>query len=79
MPKPSEEDKERFRSLVPELGRVAGSAPFGPSERPMGGYLALPESYVDQPDLARPWVERALTYVATLPPKVKKPRKPTSR
>ena len=56
-----------------ELRGVEGAGPFGPSERPMGGYLALPSSWVDQPELATEWVSRALDHVSTLPPKVKKP------
>ena len=110
MPKPTEEDKAFFRSVVPELPGVevkpmfgnlgafvngnmfaglfgsavgvklaaddlaelgaAGGGPFGPEERPMGGYLALPSSY--SPELASAWVERAAAYVGTLPPKKKK-------
>ena len=30
-----------------ELAAVEGSGPFGPEERPMGGYLSLPRSYDD--------------------------------
>jgi TfoX/Sxy family transcriptional regulator of competence genes len=44
-----------------------GAGPFGPAERPMGGYLTLP----DGADRGY-WVARASAYVATLPPKVKK-------
>jgi TfoX/Sxy family transcriptional regulator of competence genes len=116
MPKPSEEDKERFRSVVPddpavevkpmfgnlgafvngnmfaglfgsslgvkldeadmvELSAVDGSHPFGPEERPMGGYLAVPDTWTERPDEAAPWVEKALAHVATLPPKAKKASK----
>ena len=39
----------------------------------MGGYLSLPPSYDDAQ--ASAWVDRAREYVATLPPKVKKPKK----
>ena len=53
-----------------KLEHVAGVGPFGPAERPMGGYLALPAS-LDQAGAAE-WVELAHAYVATLPPKVKK-------
>ena len=56
-----------------ELAAVEGSGPFGPEERPMGGYLSLPPSYDDTQ--ASAWVDRAREYVATLPPKVKKPKK----
>jgi TfoX/Sxy family transcriptional regulator of competence genes len=114
MPKHSDEDKARFRSLVPEapgvevkpmfgslgafvngnmfaglfgpyigvkldeesraeLSAIEGSGPFGPEERPMGGYLSLPASFTDE--AATAWVERAREYVATFPPKAKKPKK----
>jgi hypothetical protein len=114
MPKHSDEDKARFRSLVPEaegvevkpmfgslgafvngnmfaglfgtdvgvklgdedraeLDALEGSGPFGPSERPMGGYLSLPPSM--PADEATQWLDRARAYVATLPPKPKKPPK----
>lgn len=108
MPKHSDEDKARFRDLVPEapgvevkpmfgsvgafvngnmfaglfgpdvgvkldpegleeLGALEGSGPFGPAERPMGGYLSLPASLSDEEAAA--WVERARAHIATLPPK----------
>lgn len=114
MPRHSDEDKARFRSLVPEgpgvevkpmfgsvgafvngnmfaglfgtdigvkldpagleeLDALEGSGPFGPAERPMGGYLSLPASFTDEQATA--WVERAREHIATLPPKVKKPKK----
>jgi TfoX/Sxy family transcriptional regulator of competence genes len=49
-----------------------GAGPFGPEERPMSGYLTLPES-LGHADAAA-WVERARAHVATLPPKVRKAR-----
>jgi TfoX/Sxy family transcriptional regulator of competence genes len=52
-----------------ELTR-AGGGPFGPAERPMGGYVSLPASFSDAD--AATWVARALAYVSTLPPKKKK-------
>ena len=55
-----------------ELAEVDGSHPFGPAERPMGGYLALPDAWLDDASTATPWLERALTYVSALPPKLKK-------
>jgi TfoX/Sxy family transcriptional regulator of competence genes len=58
-----------------ELAAIDGSGPFGPSERPMGGYTSLPQAWRTQPDLAAGWVAKALTHVSALPPKVKKPRK----
>jgi TfoX/Sxy family transcriptional regulator of competence genes len=116
IPKPSEADKEFFRSLIPEnpavevkpmfgnlgafvhgnmfaglfgpavgvrldeaagqeLAAIDGSGPFGPAERPMGGYISLPAAWRTSPDLAAGWVERALSHVSTLPPKVKKPKR----
>ena len=116
IPKASEEDKEFFRSLLPdtadveikpmfgnigafvhgnmfaglfgpavgvrlsdadraELGSVEGSAPFGPAERPMGGYLSLPHQWRSTPHAAADWVARAYGYVSAMPPKVKKPKK----
>jgi hypothetical protein len=52
-----------------ELAAVPGSGPFGPEERPMGGYLALP---ADLPDAdAAAWMDRAREHVATCPPKRK--------
>jgi hypothetical protein len=56
-----------------ELAAIEGSGPFGPAERPMGGYLSLPPG-LDR-DQAAAWVKKARAYVSTLPPKVKKPRK----
>jgi hypothetical protein len=47
---------------------AAGGGGFGPAERPMGGFLTVPES--QPPEL---WLEKALGHVATLPPK--KPRR----
>jgi TfoX/Sxy family transcriptional regulator of competence genes len=114
MPKHSDEDKARFRSLVPEaegvevkpmfgslgafvngnmfaglfgsdigvkldepgleeLRALPGTSAFGPPERPMGGYLSLPPDLSDEDCTA--WVDRAREHVATLPPKVKKPKK----
>jgi TfoX/Sxy family transcriptional regulator of competence genes len=56
-----------------ELRALPGSGPFGPEQRPMGGYLSLPRGLSDEERTA--WVDRARDHVATLPPKVKKPRK----
>lgn len=50
-----------------------GAGPFGPAERPMGGYVTLPAA-LSAAD-ARVWTNRALEYVGSLPPKAarKKP------
>jgi TfoX/Sxy family transcriptional regulator of competence genes len=117
IPKPSDSDKDLFRSLVPsgdavevkpmfgnlgafvngnmfaglfgsslgvrlvddgsraELAALDGSGPFGPEERPMGGYLALPPEWTTDTELATSWMTRAMTEVAELPPKAPKPAK----
>ncbi len=117
IPKPSEDDKAFFRSLIPadpeveikpmfgnlgafvhgnmfaglfgpavgvrlagaaqaELAEVEGTGPFGPAERPMGGYLSLPAAWRADPAAAAPWLEAALAHVRMLPPKTAKKRKP---
>lgn len=111
VPKPTEADRFRFASLVPdaagvevkpmfgnlgafvngnmfmglfgsdvglkldepdraELLAVPGAGPFGPAERPMGGYVSLPADWPAAK--ARPWVEKSLAVVGALPPKAKK-------
>ena len=60
-----------------ELLSVDGAGPFGPEERPMGGYVALPPAAVSDPAQAAPWVRRALEHVAAFPPK--KPKKRRTR
>ncbi len=47
--------------------QALGGGPFGPEERPMGGYTTIP----DGAD-AEAWAGRAAAHVATLPPKAKK-------
>ena len=112
IPKPSDADKEYFRSIVPddprvevkpmfgnvaafvngnmfmglfgpaigvrldeagraELDAVEGSAPFGPQERPMKEYVAMPIAWRDDSDATGTWVNRALDHTATMPPKKK--------
>src|SRR6266508_6036782 len=44
-----------------------GAGPFGPPDRPMGGYVSLPSGWTTR--TAKPWIERALLYVSALPPK----------
>ena len=111
VPKPTDTDRARFVSLVPddsrvvvkpmfgnlgafvngnmfmglfgphigvkldprqlaELLAVAGGGPFGPTERPMGGYATLPALLSDE--TARQWTASALDYVAGLPAKIAK-------
>lgn len=58
-----------------ELSAIAGTGPFGPAERPMGGYIALPAPWGLAPAKATAWIERAMLEVSSLPPKKAKPRK----
>lgn len=60
------------------LRAVPGTGPFGPAERPMGGYLALPAEWRGDPERATEWVSAALEQVGRLPakqPKTRAPRK----
>jgi TfoX/Sxy family transcriptional regulator of competence genes len=59
-----------------ELAAIPGVDPFGPAERPMGGYLALPEEWASEPERLSAWVARAFESVAALPPKAPKDPKP---
>src|SRR5271166_5952638 len=107
IPKPTEADKDYFRSLVPEapdvamkpmfgnlgafvngnmfaglfgtavgvrlndadrdeLAAIDGAGPFGPEERPMGGYVSLPPAFRTDPEQAAGWVARALAHVSEM-------------
>jgi hypothetical protein len=57
-----------------ELARIPGTGPFGPAERPMGGYLSLPSDWVAHSDVVAYWVGKAFDEVSALPPKAAKPR-----
>ena len=50
--------------------RSPGTGPFGPEERPMGGYLSLPAQLADADAAA--WVDRAREHVSTFPAKKRK-------
>ena len=121
MPKATDEDKERFRAVVPghpdvtikpmfgnlgafvngnmfaglfgptigvklaeadkrELEDTERTVPFGPPERPMGGYTGLPEVWNAEGDgddaRARAWMEKAYAHVSALPPKAPKAAAP---
>lgn len=111
IPKPTDEVKELFRSVVPdapnivvkpmfgnlgafvngnmfaglfgsaigvrlldeatiaELHTIEGTGPFGPEERPMGGYTALPATWESTPERISEWIQAALEQVGRLPPK----------
>ena len=53
------------------LREIDGAGPFGPAERPMGGYVTMPASMVGTSDGDR-WATRALDYIAAQPPKAPK-------
>ncbi len=112
IPRPTDEDKARFRDAVPDDPRVTikpmfgnlgafvnghmfmgllgseigvklapadaeqlraidGAGPFGPTGRPMGGYVSLPSSMAWSDD-GRHWVELAIDHVGEPPPKIAK-------
>jgi TfoX/Sxy family transcriptional regulator of competence genes len=116
IPKPTEADRDRFHTLVPEergvetkpmfgnlgafvngnmfmglfgsdigvkldepdrakLAAMPGAGPFGPAERPMGGYVTLPAGWTTRK--AKPWVARAHAAAAALP--VKQPKKKAAK
>jgi TfoX/Sxy family transcriptional regulator of competence genes len=116
IPKPTDADRERFQSLLPDeagveakpmfgnlgafvngnmfmglfgrdigvkldgadhakLAAMPGAGPFGPAERPMGGYVTIPANWTA--GKASPWVAKAYATAAARPPK--QPRKATKK
>jgi len=116
IPKPTDDDKAVFHSLVPDrtdvvvkpmfgnlgayvngnmfmglfgpsigiklpepdraaLLSVDGAGPFGPPERPMGGYVSLPPGWRKPTMHTADWVNRSLEFTAALPPKAPKKAK----
>jgi TfoX/Sxy family transcriptional regulator of competence genes len=64
----SSDDRAGFLALP-------GATPFEPmAGRPMREYVVVPASVVDDPSELTPWLDRALAYAASLPPKVAKPK-----
>ena len=65
----SDADRQELESTEPTV-------PFGPAERPMGGYTGLPEVWNAEGDgdvaRAKAWVEKAYAHMAELPPKAPK-------
>ncbi len=66
-------DADRERLLA------EGGGPFGPAERPMGGYASLPTRYRSTPTAAADWVALPFAHVSEMPPKAAKPRKKPAR
>jgi len=59
------------------LLREPGSALFEPMEgRPMREYVVIPPQIVEDREAVGSWLAKGLAFAASLPPKVKKPRKP---
>jgi hypothetical protein len=69
--------EDRWMVRLPDDALVelaaAGGGPFEPMPgRPMRGYLTFPPEMVGDPAALRPWLDRALAHVRTLPPKAAK-------
>jgi TfoX/Sxy family transcriptional regulator of competence genes len=64
-------DAERTELLAVE---GAGPVEIMPG-RSMAGYITLPQSIVGDGSAARAWVDRAIAFGQTLPPKAAKPRR----
>lgn len=64
--------------MIAELQAVPGSGPFGPAERPMGGYVTVPADWRNDPGRLDEWIHAALAQVGALPPKQPKARKKAS-
>jgi TfoX/Sxy family transcriptional regulator of competence genes len=61
-----------------KLAAMPGAGPFGPAERPMGGYVTIPADWTARK--ARPWIAKAYAAAAALPPKApKKPKKKAAK
>ncbi len=62
-----------------KLASTDGAGPFGPEERPMGGYVAAPSAWAAESERIAEWVALAFDEAAALPPKSSKPRKAPQR
>lgn len=61
-----------------ELMAIEGARAFEPMPgRPMAGFAVVPPSLVADPDALEPWIDRALAFVRSRPPKAPK-KKPTT-
>jgi len=57
------------------LLEIEGAGPFGPADRPMGGYVSLPPTWRTRTSRTTTWVTRSLDYMAAMPPKAPKSAK----
>ncbi|GAA3635506.1 TfoX/Sxy family protein [Microlunatus ginsengisoli] len=60
----------KLRPADQDQVRAAGGTSFGPSERPMNGYVSLPGAA--RSDQLEAWIASALAYVSEQPPKAPK-------
>lgn len=61
-----------------EILAIDGAEPFEPMPgRPMAGFVVVPPSLVADPGALEPWIDRALAFVRSRPPKAPK-KKPTT-
>ena len=58
----AESDREKLLA-------INGAGPFGPEERPMSGYVSLPQTWRATPKKAEVWIAKAVEHVAALPAK----------
>jgi len=61
------------------LAATDGAGPFGPDERPMGGYVAAPAAWSREPERLAEWLAQAFEEVAAMPPKAPRPPKRAKR
>ena len=65
-----------FDDTVIELLAEKGAGPFGPEDRPMKEYAAMPVAWREGHEReVNEWIERAIAHTRTLPPKKKKAKK----
>ena len=63
-----------------EFLKIKGTGLFSPMEgRPMKGYFVVPKSWMNKPDLAKPWVEKALESTKKMPAKASAKRAKTPK
>ena len=58
-----------------KLAAMSGAGPFGPAERPMGGYVTLPAVWTARK--TKPWIAKAHAAAAALP--AKQPKTKTAK
>ncbi len=71
IPRPSENSKEFFRSILPkELLEKKGASLLEPMKgKPMKEYVVIPKAWRNQPETVQLWVSQSLDWTSRLPPK----------